>query len=872
MGKQKLKTLTSWFQAPQFPEDENKTRSAFLLNALLNTFIIAMPIIIAGVLFGGFSPRQTALAGGLIAAWFLTIGLKYFMSAGRITAAGMMLVSIIFLITTFSIYDIGTIRAPATSFYIVVVVMAGLIISRSAIFWAAGASVIAITILLYSEAHGLLPPANFAVTVTQGVTFTAAMGIISVLLSLAIGRTDETRKQALAELTSRQQSEDELRNALEREQQLNNVTRTISSQLELNIILSTVVQLTSKLVGADSGAMSLVSIDGLTISHHNLFNLPVGLNLESPIPKGNGLSWQVIETRQPVLLADYGDYSDNLPNWKATGLHSLIEVPLIAGDNCLGTLSVAKRDPDGHFKERDLSLVESIGRQTAIAIQNARLFEAQQHEIIERQHLEEQLRQSEEMYRSLFENVQVGVALTGKGKVLKYNETMLRQSGYTSAEIENLENIVEFYFDRSDQQLIFEMLASQGYVKEHPVRFKHKDGTPYDTLLWMTPTAINGEPYLQAVVQDITERKQAEQALRESEEKYRTLFDTANDAIILFDRASAKIINVNQTACRLYGYTRAELLQLNVRDISAEVQATTEAIQGGATRIPLRYHKKKDGTIFPAEITAAQFSLADSTVQVGFVRDITERIRAEKEREQYIEELGKQNAELERFTYTVSHDLRNPLVTIKGFLGALGKDMRDGRQDRIQSDFQRIAAAADKMHALLSELLALSRVGRIINPPEEIDLMILTQEAVENLDARLREKNVKVHIEPGLPKLYGDHLRLREVLENLVDNASKYMGGQPNAQIDIGARSQAGGQVIFVKDNGIGVESRYQDKIFGLFEKLDPAVEGTGIGLALVKRIIETHGGKIWVESDGLGKGSTFCFMIPDSRKENMGN
>jgi two-component system, LuxR family, sensor kinase FixL len=369
------------------------------------------------------------------------------------------------------------------------------------------------------------------------------------------------------------------------------------------------------------------------------------------------------------------------------------------------------------------------------------------------------------------------------------------------------------------------------------------------------------------VVQDVTERKQSEQALRESEEKYRTLFETANSAIMVFDRTNFKIIDVNQVTCQLYGYTRDEFLKLYVRDITAEVQATTDAIRGGATHVPLRTHKKKDGTTFPVEIIANQFTLADSAIQVAFVHDITERLRTHKEREEYIEELGRQNAELERFTYTVSHDLRNPLVTIKGFLGMLEKDLRENRQDRIQNDFQRIANAADKMQALLSDLLELSRIGRIINPPEEIDLGKLTQEAVESLDARIQTTRVQIVIAPDLPIIFGDRIRLREVLENLIDNAAKYTAGRSDPIVEIGARIQNGEPIIFVKDNGIGIEAKYQTRVFSLFEKLNPTSEGTGIGLALIKRIIETHGGKVWVESEGLGKGSTFCFTIPNVKQ-----
>jgi len=234
------------------------------------------------------------------------------------------------------------------------------------------------------------------------------------------------------------------------------------------------------------------------------------------------------------------------------------------------------------------------------------------------------------------------------------------------------------------------------------------------------------------------------------------------------------------------------------------------------------------------------------------------------ERKKLISELEANNAELERFAYTVSHDLRNPLVTIKGFLGMLQKDMRDGRQDRITSDFQRISNAADKMHALLPDLLQLSRIGRVVNPFNEVDLIKLTADALENLDARIHSKNVTVNISPDLPVVFGDRLRLGEMLENLIDNAAKYSGDQPNPMIEVGTQQRQGSPVIFVKDNGMGIEPQHLSKIFGLFDKLDPLSEGTGIGLAIVKRIIETHGGKVWVESEGLGKGATFYFTLPN--------
>ena len=249
-------------------------------------------------------------------------------------------------------------------------------------------------------------------------------------------------------------------------------------------------------------------------------------------------------------------------------------------------------------------------------------------------------------------------------------------------------------------------------------------------------------------------------------------------------------------------------------------------------------------------------------------KENNERRIAENEVRKLNEELQQEIAELERFTYTVSHDLRSPLVTIKGFLGMLEKDMLQSQKERVQNDIQRISNATEKMQALLNDLLELSRIGRIVNPSEDVDLSRLTREALVALEGQFSAHNIQVNI-LGLPLVYADRVRMREVMQNLLENAAKYMGDQTSPVIEIGAREQEGQPVIYVKDNGIGIDPTYHTRIFGLFEKLDPSIEGTGIGLAIVKRIAELHGGRVWVESEGLGKGSTFCFTVPDSRESN---
>jgi signal transduction histidine kinase len=195
-------------------------------------------------------------------------------------------------------------------------------------------------------------------------------------------------------------------------------------------------------------------------------------------------------------------------------------------------------------------------------------------------------------------------------------------------------------------------------------------------------------------------------------------------------------------------------------------------------------------------------------------------------------------------------------------LGLLEQDALRGNAERMQTDIAYIHMAAATMQRLLDELLELSRIGRVVHPLTEIPLGALAHEAVTLVGGQIAARGVQVHIAPDLPVVMGDRSRLLEVLQNLVDNAVKFMGAQPTPRIEIGLRQQDKERVYYVQDNGVGIDPRYHEKVFGLFERLESEGDGTGIGLALVKRIIEVHGGRIWVESAGQGCGSTFCFTL----------
>jgi PAS domain S-box-containing protein len=369
---------------------------------------------------------------------------------------------------------------------------------------------------------------------------------------------------------------------------------------------------------------------------------------------------------------------------------------------------------------------------------------------------------------------------------------------------------------------------------------------------------------------DITARKKAEEALRESEERFRTLYDNATIGLYRTTPAG-RILMLNPAGVRMLGYTSFdEIVQRDLEDPKYYVGSTRkdfrEKLEREGTIFNLeRKMLKKDGSVIIVRESAkvTRNENGESLYYEGSFEDITERKQAEIEREKLIAELSAKNAELERFTYTVSHDLKSPLVTIRGFLGYMAEDALSGNIPRMENDIQRIKNATDKMQDLLHDLLELSRIGRIMNPSETIKFDDLLHDALDIVYGQLEAGHITVLTQSNLPAVHGDRQRLTEVLQNLLDNAIKYMGDQPDPRIEIGEHGEETGKpIFFIKDNGIGIAPEYHERIFGLFNKLDAKSEGTGVGLALVKRIVEVYGGRIWVESEP-GKGSTFYFSLP---------
>jgi PAS domain S-box-containing protein len=374
---------------------------------------------------------------------------------------------------------------------------------------------------------------------------------------------------------------------------------------------------------------------------------------------------------------------------------------------------------------------------------------------------------------------------------------------------------------------------------------------------------------------EIDVRRLAEEELRESEDRLKTILNSIQMGVIIIDPESHQIIDANPVAIKMIGAERKNILgsvchrficpaeqgKCPITDLSQTIDSSERIlIDFRGLAIPIIK------TVIPVTLKGREY-LLESFSDITGLKLAEEALRkAHDELELRVkertEELERRTAEMERFIYTVSHDLRSPLITVGGFVGFLKRDLEKGDRERTNADLRMIEDAIERMDHLLGDTLELSRIGRIANPPENVPFDEIVKEALDQTAEKLRSRGIEVSVAHDLPAVNVDRMRIVEVLVNLIENSVRYMGDQPQPKIDVGYRLDGAETVFFIRDNGIGIDPSQHEKVFGLFYKVDPKSEGNGAGLAIVKRIIEVHGGRIWIESE-LGKGCTVCFTLP---------
>ncbi len=568
------------------------------------------------------------------------------------------------------------------------------------------------------------------------------------------------------------------------------------------------------------------------------------------------------------------------------------------------------RRQQGIKEDHDFTFVRKDGTRVYTRLATTPLIDAQGKyngalayiaDITSQKIVEQQLRESEEKYRLLYDTSPVGIGIADlSGKVLSMNKKMLEITGFNINEINEV-GLANTYVHPTDHQKLMNTLTESGKVQNYEVEYKKKDGTPFTCLLNIILIDLEGKRVLFSILQDITRLKKTEQNLKVSEEKYRLISENINDFIAILD---SKLVYeyVNESTTRnLMGYSREDIVGkhamnfIHPEDLKQAITIWNETFKVGEGAHTLRF-KHKDGHWVWLEVRGKTF-IDKNGERKGLTvsRDVTERKEVDELKEQFTEMLEKEveirtkelNNAIEKqnllidnllkssqfksmFMATMSHELRTPLNGILGFTELL-LDLSYGPISTTQIDFLNdIHSSAQHLLDLINKVLDITTIesGQLELTIKELKLRPIIDQVKLSLYPLYSKKGLsfKVDISPQLNIIRADPIRLKEILTNLLDNAIKYT---LKGQIDLIIQEDSDRWFFKVKDTGIGIDSKDYDLVFQDFKKIEtPLISsslGAGLGLSISKRLVNLHGGDIWVESE-LGKGSTFYFTIPKKR------
>jgi len=547
------------------------------------------------------------------------------------------------------------------------------------------------------------------------------------------------------------------------------------------------------------------------------------------------------------------------------------------------------RDLPATLRKRDGSQFPCLTSAQTIELDSRTCFVVAVRDISERLRAEQALRESEEKFSKAFHASAEAISITSAktGCFVDVNKGYERLIGLTRSQVVGRTAIeVGMWPDPSTRAPMMQKMARDGSLRDYPIKIQNSAGEALDVLFSGEYIEIAGEQHVVAVARDVTAERRAERAVKEVEDRFRLLVEHAPDAIVVMDLATHCFIAANPAAEALFGLTREQLSKLSLFEVSAERQADgrlTREVAPEHLRRTLAgerprfewLHKHAEGREVPCEVRLLRLPDPTRVLVRGSILDVSEQRRAEREAElvraqgeaairklnaeleqrvsDRTAELSSANAELESFSYSVSHDLRSPLRAIDGFTRALEEDYGAGLGPEANDYLRRVRGGVQRMGELIDGLLQLSRATRAELKRERVDLCELAREVELELRERQPGRHVTLKLPPELWAL-ADRTLSRIVLENLLDNAWKYSRGREEAFVELGQlpKPEAQGEVVyFVRDNGAGFDMRYAAKLFTPFQRLHTKAEfeGTGIGLATVRRVVGRHGGRAWAES-----------------------
>lgn len=498
-------------------------------------------------------------------------------------------------------------------------------------------------------------------------------------------------------------------------------------------------------------------------------------------------------------------------------------------------------------------------------------FVSQIQDITKRKRAEEALRESERKFTTIFDQIPVAASLSRfpAAVISDVNEAFERAFGYTEQQVVGKTTLeLGMNTDTEGRARIGAQLQAQGSVRNVELKLRTKSGVARDFLVNIDLVNIGAQRYILQTAHDITALKRAEEALQLEIERFRRFTESNIIGIIIGD-AAGNLSLANDYYLKILGVTRQEFDEGKVQWTTftppewrlSDEKAIRELRERGVSEPHEKEYIRADGTRVPVYIVDTVLPGPDE--QLGaFVLDISERKQAEQALQRLTEELRRSNAELEQFAYVASHDLQEPLRMVSSYVQLL-KRRYQNKLDADADEFIHYAVdGATRMQGLINDLLSYSRVGTRGKPFAPVALDTALDHALNHLQIALDESHAQIRRLP-LPTVTGDQGQITQVFQNLIANALKFHG-EAAPQICVSAQRVENEWVVSVKDNGIGIDPQYRERIFVLFQRLHSREDypGTGIGLTICKKIVERHGGRIWVESHS-GQGATFCFTLP---------